>query len=201
MNTFHDSFQKIFKSLDIIPLDMSHAKYNFPQMIAIETANIASTADYIASKLSSEDMVFWGGAAAGAAIGTAVVPVVGTIIGGFIGAIVGAPSTENQAQIRRGCKDKLKPQLTNYYHSIAGKVISSVDKYIKQMRNCLSDEIDEYLKRYRSEVERRIAVENSRRSDINRQISDLKEDMTGIQNHKKQLDSVIVQLNNFGRKE
>lgn len=201
MKTFHNSFQKIYKSLDIIPLDMSHSKYNFPQMVAIETADIASTANYIASQLSSENTAFLGGAAAGAAIGTAVVPVVGTIIGGVIGAFIGAPSAESIAKTRQGCKDKLKPQLTNYYHGVAEKVISAVNKYIRQMRSCLSDEIDEYLTRYRSEVDRQIAVENSRRSAINTQISELKADMAGIQNHKKQLDSVIAQLNNFGRKE
>lgn len=199
MDTFHDSFQKIYKSLDIIPLDLSHEKYNFPQKIAIETANISSTADYIASQLSSNSMADMGGAAAGAVIGTAIAPGIGTLIGGFIG-FMAAPNRSG-SQIREGCKDKLEPQLTNYYNSIAEKVISAVDKYIKQMRNCLSDEIDEYLNRYRSEVDRQISVENNRRSDINRQINDLKADMTGIQNHKKQLDSVIVQLNNFGRKE
>lgn len=202
MKTFHDSFQKIYNSLDIIPLDMSHAKYNFPQKGAIETADIASTANYIASQLSRENTAFLGKTAAGAAIGTAIAPGIGTVVGGAIGFVLGCASVDkSQDQARQVCKDKLKPQLTNYYHGIAEKVVSAVDKYIRQMRSCLSDEIDEYLTRYRSEVDRQIAMENSRRFAINTQISDLQADMTGIQNHKKQLDSVIVQLNNFGRKE
>lgn len=140
-----------------------------------------------------------GGAAAGAAIGTAVAPGIGTVIGGFLGFML-APS-EDTSQVRKACKDKLNPQLANYYNSVSDKVTSAVDKYIKQMRTCLSDEIDKYLKRYRSEVDRQIAMENNRRWDINTQISELKADMAGIQNHKKQLDSVIAQLNNLGRKE
>lgn len=201
MKAFHGSFQQIYKSLDIIPLDLSHAKYNFPQKIAIETADIASTADYIAGQLNSENVAFWGKTAAGAAIGTAILSGIGTLVGGFIGLVAGAPSTASKVQICEGCKDKLKPQLTSYYNSISDKVISAVNRYIRKMRDCLSDEIDEYLNRYRSEVDRQIAMENNRRSAINQQINDLKTDMTNIQNHKKQLNSVMLQLNNFGRKE
>lgn len=199
MRSFHDSFQKIYQSLDIIPLDMSQSKYDFPEKAAIETADIAGAANYIAEKLKSENGKMLGGAAAGAAIGTAVAPGIGTVIGGFLGFML-APS-EDTSQVRKACKDKLNPQLANYYNSVSDKVTSVVDKYIKQMRTCLSDEIDKYLKRYRSEVDRQIAMENNRRWDINTQISELKADMAGIQNHKKQLDSVIAQLNNLGRKE
>lgn len=202
MKAFHSSFQQIYKSLDIIPLDMSHAKYNFPQKIAIETADIASTANFIAGALTMENVEFFGKTAAGAAIGTALFPGVGTIIGGAIGFVMGGNSvSKSEALARQGCKDKLKPQLTSYYNSISDKVISAVNQYIRKMRDCLSDEIDEYLKRYRSEVDRQIAMENNRRSAINQQINDLKTDMTNIKNHKKQLDSVMLQLNNFGRKE
>lgn len=198
MRLFQASFQKIYRSLDIIPLDMSQSKYDFPQKVEIETADIAGTADYIASQLSSNAASDLGGTAAGAAIGTALAPGIGTIIGGFIGFMM-APN-KSVSQIREGCKDKLKPQLTNYYNSVSDKVISAVNRYIRQMRICLSEEIDKYLKRYRSEVDRQIALENNRRSAINTQINELRIDMTGIQNHKTLLASVIAQLNNFGRK-
>lgn len=201
MKSFHISFQKIYESLNIIPLDMSQSKYDFPQKVEIKTADIASTANYIADELRNENTAFWGGAAAGAAIGTAMAPGIGTLIGGIIGAVVGSPNGEHTAKVRDECKGKLRPQLTNYYNSVSEKVTSAVDKYISQMRTCLSEEIDKYLKRYRSEVERQIAFENNRRSAINIQLNRLKTDMTGIQNHKKQLDSVIVQLNSLGRKE
>lgn len=199
MKLFQDSFRKIYRSLDIIPLDMSQSKYDFPQKVAIETADIAGAADYIASQLSSNNVANLGGTAAGAAIGTALAPGIGTIIGGFIGFMV-APN-KSVSEVREGCKDKLKPQLRNYYNSISEKVISAVDKYVRQMRVCLSDEIDKYLERYRSEVNRQITLENNRRSAINTQVSELKADMESIQNHKRQLESVIVQLNNLGRKE
>lgn len=202
MKIFHNSFQQIYKSLDIIPLDLSHTKYDFPQKTAIETADIESTANYIAGALTIENVEFLGKTAAGAAIGTVLFPGVGTIIGGAIGLVIGGNSVnKSEAVARHGCKDKLNPQLVSYYNSISEKVLSAIDQYIRTMRNCLSDGIDEYLKRYRSEVDRQIAVENNRRSAINKQIGDLKTDMTGIQNHKKQLDSVMLQLNNFGRKE
>lgn len=196
MASFYDSFQQLYRSLDIIPLDLSEAKYHFPKMDGIGDTDIASTADYIVSQL--DNMIKW-----------QTKFILGVMGGGFWG-IVGAPligpimiqrQIQARQKARQACRDKLKPQLTNYYNGVSEKVVSAVNQYIRKMRNCLSDEIDEYLKRYRSEVDRQIAIENSRRSDINRQLGDLKADMTSIQNHKKQLDSVVAQLNNFGRKE
>ncbi len=198
MEKFYSSFRQIYQSLDIIPLDISDAKYYFPQMDAVEDADIISTVDYIVNQLDFTKN-FWN---------SFITPATGfgeaffkTVAIPVIAPFMVQRDIKAHQNARQACKDKLKPQLTSYYNSISDKVISAVNQYIRKMRDCLSDEIDEYLKRYRSEVDRQIAVENNRRAAINQQIADLKTDMTNIKNHKKQLDSVMLQLNNFGRKE
>ncbi len=200
MGKFEKSFKKLYTSLNIIPLDMSQPQYNLPQKVEIETANISSAASFIVSKLSSENRAFFGGAAAGAAIGSMILPGVGTLVGGFLGLMAGAVAAPDSNKVRADCKDKLKPQLTSYYNNVCDKSIAAVDKYIGQIRLCLSKEIDEYLKRYRDEVDRQIAYENGQRDIITAKINDIQSDMSLIQNRKKQLDSVTKELSRLGRK-
>ncbi len=200
MNIFSQSFVKNYQTLRILSLDMSKSQYNLPQKINIETANIASAANYIAEKLASENNSYLGGVAAGAAIGTAILPGIGTAIGAFCGIFAGAAVAPDTDAVREECKNKLKPQLTNYYNGIADKMVSALDKYIDQIRTCLSNEIDEYLNRYRSEVDRQIAYEKTQQSDVKRKIVGLQADQDLMRIRKKQLVSVINQLNQLGRK-
>ena len=200
MNIFSQSFVRNYETLKILSLDMSKSQYNLPRKINIETANIASAANYIAEKLASENNSYLGGVAAGAAIGTAILPGIGTAIGAFCGIFAGAAVAPDTDAVREECKNKLKPQLTNYYNGIADKMVSALDKYIEQIRTCLSNEIDEYLNRYRSEVDRQIAYEKAQQSDVKKKIIGLQTDQELMRNRKKQLESVIRQLNQLGRK-
>lgn len=201
MEAYNNAFKKNYETLNIIPVDMTQSKYNLPGDIKIETADISSTANYIAEKLSSENKAFFGGAAAGAAVGTAIAPGVGTLIGGLVGFFAGGGLAPDTATVRKECKDKLRPQLTSYYGSVRNKITSALEQFIKQIRRCLDDEIDGYLTRYKREVERLIAEENSQKFAVQSEIQELNAERNQIRNRKNQLESVMLQLNHFGRKE
>ncbi len=201
MKIYNKAFKKNYETLNIIPVDMAQSKYHLPRDIEIETANISSAANYIAEKLSSENTALLGGAAAGAAIGTAIAPGIGTVIGGIVGLFAGGGLAPDTDTVRKECKDKLRPQLTSYYGGVCNKMISALEQYTKRIRQCLDDEIDGYLARYKREVERLIAEENSRKSVVQSKIRELDTDRNLIRNRKNQLESVMLQLNHFGRKE
>lgn len=201
MGIYNKAFKKNYETLKIMPLDMAQSKYSLPENIEIETANISSAANYIAEKLSSENRAFLGGAAAGAAVGTAIVPGIGTVIGGIVGFFAGGGLAPDANTVRKECKDKLRPQLTSYYGNVRNKMTSSLEQFIKQIRQCLNDEIDGYLDQYKREVERLIAVENSQKSVVQTEIKELDADRNLIRSRKNKLESVMLQLNHFGRKE
>lgn len=201
MGIYNKAFKKNYETLNIIPVDMAQSKYNLPGDIEIETANISSTANYIAEKLSSENKAIFGGVVAGAAIGTAIAPGIGTAIGFLVGCFAGEGLAPDTDTVRKECKDKLRPQLTSYYGSVCNKMTSALEQYTKQIRKCLDDEIDGYLPRYKREVERLIAEENSQKSVVQSKIRELDTDRNQIRNRKNQLESVMLHLNHFGRRE
>lgn len=201
MKIYNEAFKNNYETLDIMPVDMTQLKYHLPGDIKIETANISSAANYIAEKVSSENKAYLGGAAAGAAVGTAIVPGIGTVIGGIVGLIAGGGLAPDANTVRKECKDKLRPQLTSYYGSVCNKMTSAMEQYIKQIRQCLNDEIDGYLVSYKREVERLIAAQNSQSFAVQSKIKELDADRNQIHNQKNKLESVILQLDHFGRKE
>lgn len=201
MDIYNNAFIKNYEMLNIMPLDMKQSKYNLPEDIEIETANISSAANYIAEQLSSENKAFFGGAAAGAAIGTAIAPGFGTLIGGVVGFFAGGGFAPNTNTVRNECKGKLEKQLMSYYNSISNKMVLGLEQYTRQIQQCLDDEIDGYLDRYKREVERMIAEENSQKSVVQSKIQELDTDRDQIRNRKNQLESVMMQLDRFGRKE
>lgn len=113
MKIYNKAFKNNYEMLDIMPIDMAQSKYHLPEDIKIETANISSAANYIAEKVSSENMAFFGGVAAGAAVGTAIAPGIGTIISGIVGFVAGGGWAPDVNAVRNECKDKLRPQLTH----------------------------------------------------------------------------------------
>lgn len=201
MQLFNQSFVKNYQNLEILPIDFSNEDYQFPQKVEIATANLDSIANCIAEKLASENKAYLGGAATGAVLGTTILPGIGTIAGAFIGGIAGAFCAPNMDDVRKECKEKLKPQLINYYNSVSIQMMSAAAQYIDQLRLCLSNEMDAYLKRYRNEVRRQIAFINEQQSVIDLKVYDLKRDQEQMRNHKIRLESIMVQLNKFGRKE
>lgn len=201
LNTYKKEFSGAYESLKIVPVNIPQSSLKYPDSIQIETANLTSAADYIVEQLSKENSNFLGGAATGAAIGTAIAPGFGTIIGGFLGLMVGAARSPDTDTVRSECKSKLRPQLKAYYEKIAQDMTYATEKYSDCLRKCLEDEIDAYIYRYHEEVDRKIAEEEAIRTQINRQNVTLELDKHRLLNHKQQLESVMKQLNQLGRKE
>lgn len=201
MGAYNTAFSQVYDSLKIVPVNMRKSSLRYPDSPRVETANIASTAQYIAQELSKENKAFFGGMAAGAAIGTAMLPGVGTVVGGFLGLFAGSMAAPDKAKVRGECKTKLRPQLENYYGGIAQSVLHGVEGYARQLRDSLIHEMDDYIPRYRQEVERQLAQEEESRSQLKQQNAELEKDKQRMRNHKLALESVMKHLNQLGRKE
>lgn len=200
MQLFNESFQKLYKEMNLLPLDLSRSEYNLPGRITVETADIGTTASYIAEELSKENWVMGGGAAAGAVIGTALMPGIGTVLGGLIGLVAGGAVAPETDKVRDNCKSKLTTPLNSYYGSVSDKSTTAVERYISKMETCLTDEIDKYLKTYQDQVNKMLQKEQQQRSAIQEKISRIQTDLDQIQSRKRQLSSVSIQLDILGRK-
>ena len=201
LNTYKKEFSSAYESLKIIPVNIPQSSLKYPDSIQIETANLTSATDYIAEQLAKENSNFLGGAATGATIGTAIAPGLGTLVGVFLGLMVGAARSPDTNNVRIECKSKLRPQLKAYYENIAQDMMRAMEKYSKSLEECMEDEMDAYISRYHEEVDRIIASEEAVRKQINRQSATLDLDKHRLLNHKQQLESVMKQLNQLGRKE
>lgn len=201
MRHFNKAFQKLYKEMNLLPLDMSRSDYNLPGKISVETADLSTTAAYIAEELSKENWAMGGGAAAGAVIGTAIMPGVGTVVGGIIGLFAGGVVAPETGKVRDNCKSKLETPLKSYYNSVSDKSTTAVERYISKMETCLVDEIDKYLKTYQDKVNQMLQKEEQQRSAIQGKISRIQTDLDQIQSRKRQLSSVSIQLDMLGRKE
>ena len=201
LNTYKKEFSSAYESLKIIPVNIPQSSLKYPDSIQIETANLTSATDYIAEQLAKENSNFLGGAATGATIGTAIAPGLGTLVGVFLGLMVGAARSPDTNKVRIECKIKLRPQLKAYYENIAEDMMQAMEEYSESLEECLEDEMDAYISRYHEEVDRIIASEEAVRKQINRQSATLDLDKHRLLNHKQQLESVMKQLNQLGRKE
>lgn len=201
IGAFKKAFKANYETLNILPVDMSSSKYALPGDIPVDNVNISSSANYIAEQLAKENRTVLGGAAAGAAVGTAIAPGIGTVIGGIIGFVVGAGKGPDVSKVRGECKTKLSSRLDGYYSNICNKTVSSAEAYGNKIRTCLDGEMNRYLERYYTEVDRQIAGEKSRKAGVESKLAGLEADRRLIRNRKEQLESVIVQLNSLGKKE
>lgn len=202
MEEFEKSFKELYQTLNIIPLDMSKPEYKIPQKVQVEMSNLTSVVSPVSKKYGRKVLTILAFAFVGMFVlewffESALI----TILGGFIGGFIGKSLHPKDDVLRQGFMGKVRPEIVGYFNNVCHKSLSAVDKYTGQIRKCISDEIDEYLRRYQSEVDRQIEAENGQRAVMIDKINDLKNDMSLIQNRKIQLDSVTRQLHLLGRKE
>ncbi len=197
---FYQAFAEMYRMLDIYPLDMREEKQDLPAETG--SLDIRSATDYIVKIMKGEQTGFWGGMAAGAAWGTAFAPGIGTVIGAAAGMFGSALLNSRKSRldrVKQECRNKLKPQLECFYGGISGQMISTVGKYIGQMRVCLIDGMDRYCKRYRMEVDRLAEEEDRRQAAVRSKAERIKKDQERLAGYKKMLDSAMTQLNLMGR--
>lgn len=196
MADFEHAFRQLYKTMNILPVDMARPEYNLPATVRVETADLGKSAkDYVLQQIAKENVACGGGAVAGAALGSAIFPGVGTVIGGLVGFFVGAGKGVNVAKTREECKKKLAPRLEAYFDSVSDNVLSSAEAYIRRIRDFLSEKMDQYLRTYRMEVERQIRENTSQTAQIRARIAELEKDMSAIRNRKGLLQSAMEQLN------
>lgn len=194
VQTFRDSFQRMYQELRIISVDLSGFRYSYPAEIAVKSADVAATTDFVSRKLSAENKAFGGGAAAGAVIGTMIVPGVGTLLGGLFGGIFALFFTPDIQKVRKECAEKLKPVLKQYYQNVSEMLLSAMEESIQKSRNALYAEMIICTNRYRSEVEQMMTEHRKKEETVTNRNRSIKADQEQMNIHKKQLESVIAQI-------
>lgn len=186
---FKNAFEKEYRRLGLVP--MTH----IPVSKGI-TVNVANTVDvsiqsaitYVQDAVKSTNRRMGGGAAAGAAIGTAILPGVGTIIGGIIGLFGGAMASKSDDEIRRQAKAELTNPLNTYFEKIEYQNSNNIDKYIRQLKQNITNEIDRHYGHYCDFVKQMIKEDERKKISIERKIKDIKDDMVQITQIGKKLN-------------
>ena len=199
IGAFSLSFMSMYEELDILPVDLTRSDYALPDPVRLDPADLSEAEGFISEKLLLENMTFLGSAAAGAAIGS-IIPGVGTIVGGIAGFIAGAFLSPDTDTVRAQCQDKLKPQLSRYFASVISRMISACERFASDIRRCLDSEFSSYEARYRTEVEDMIAQQQKLQDRISARIHELDRDRMEIMQHRKLLDSTVLQLDRIGRR-
>ncbi len=161
MKSYQSNFEKQFKKLGIIKIDFGNITLSKPHIAYVSLSNLKSSLDYMANEVSKENWLMGGGGVAGAAIGTAILPGVGTVVGGLIGMFVGAMGTTTPEEMKKNACDKLSGQLDSAFRSVEADVMSTYNTNVSNYKNAIVREIEQYLKKYKSTVDRKIAEHNS----------------------------------------
>lgn len=196
MGIFEENFEKLFRDLDILSKDLVPQSYVPPEKPVMTTADVTMASDYVLEQVKKENRVMGGGAAAGAVIGTAIAPGVGTVVGGLIGMFSGSffGLSSKLDKVKTETKEKLSIPLKNYFERVIQMVMDSIDGYTREIRGAIPQELSKYLTAYQSEIERRIAKEEEKKTAIEKQLDEIRKDMKDIENRKFRLDSISSQF-------
>lgn len=195
MKSFQKNFENQFDKLGIIKIDFKKIKLTQPHTVSVSLGNLKSSLDYMSNEVSKENWLMGGGGVAGAAIGTAILPGVGTVVGGLIGLFVGAMGTTTPEELKKNACDKLSGQLDSAFRSMETDIISTYNTNISTYKNAIIKEIEMYLKKYKSTVDRKIAEHNSLIESNKRHSEQISIDLKLILLRQKQLKSLSDSLN------
>ncbi len=195
MKSFQKNFENQFDKLGIIKIDFKKIKLTQPHTVSVSLGNLKSSLDYMSNEVSKENWLMGGGGVAGAAIGTAILPGVGTVVGGLIGLFVGAMGTTTPEELKKNACDKLLGQLDSAFRSMETDIISTYNTNVSTYKNAIIKEIEMYLKKYKSTVDRKIAEHNSLIESNKRHSEQISIDLKLILLRQKQLKSLSDSLN------
>ena len=161
MTTYQRNFERQFKRLGIIKIDIGSIAITKPHVVSVSLSSLKSSLEYMSNEVTKDNWFIGGGGVAGAAIGTAILPGIGTVVGGFIGMVVGAMGTTSSEEIKKNACDKLSGQLDSVFLSVETDIISTYNINVSAYKKAIIKEIEQYLKEYKSTVDRKVVEYNS----------------------------------------
>lgn len=161
MKSYQENFENQFNKLGIIKIDFGSIMLTQPHVVSVSLNNLKNSLDYMSNEVSKENWLMGGGGVAGAAIGSVILPGVGTVVGGLIGMLVGAMGTTTSEELKKNACDKLSGQLDSAFRSVETDIISTYNTNVSTYKDAIIREIEQYLKKYKSTVDRKIAEHNS----------------------------------------
>ena len=196
MESYQIHFENQFNKLGIIKIDFGSIRLTHPHIASVSLKNLKDSLDYMSTEETKENWLMGGGLAAGAAIGTAFLPGIGTIVGGFIGLCLGAGGTTDSKELKKNACNKLSGQLDSVFCSVETDIISTYNTNVSAYEKAIIKEIEKYLKKYKTIVDREITKYDSLIKNNERHSMQISRDLKLILQRQSQLKSLSNSLNN-----
>lgn len=196
MESYQRHFENQFNKLGIIKIDFGSVRLTHPHIASVSLKNLKDSLDYMSTEETKENWLMGGGLAAGAAIGTAFLPGIGTIVGGFIGLCLGAGGTTDSEELKKNACNKLSGQLDSVFCSVETDIISTYNTNVSAYEKAIIKEIEKYLKKYKTIVDREITKYDSLIKNNERHSMQISRDLKLILQRQSQLKSLSNSLNN-----
>jgi len=195
MAAYHRSFERQFNRLGILQVNMGSITLDKPKIHAVSLSNLKASLDYMSNEVSKENWAMGSGGVAGAAIGTAICPGIGTVVGGLLGVFASAMITPSAEDMKKNACDKLTGPLDSVFQTVERDIIATFNDNIITYKSAIKREIDRYLEKYKTTVDRRIAEHNSLIEKNQREASKISVDLKLITLRRAQLKSISETLN------
>lgn len=192
---YQRNFEGQFKKLGILSVNIgSISTIDKPKEQLVSLNDLKDSLDYMSNEVSKENWSIGGGGVAGAALGTAIMPGIGTVIGGFLGMMVGAINGPSADVVKKNACEKLSGSIESLFRTVERDIISTFNENVISYKSAIGKEIDRYLERYKSTIDRRIDEHNSLMEKNQRQISKVIADLKLITLRRNQLKSISEKI-------
>lgn len=195
MESYKINFEEQFNGLKIIRIDMRNIKPKKPRIKTASLSNFKNSLDYLATESSKENWCIGGGAATGAIAGAAFGGPIGAAIGGLIGAFVGAFGTTSTEELKKKACEKLSGQLDSAFLLVESDIISTFNNNVSIYKEAITREINQYLEKYKSAVDRKVAEHNSLIESNKKYSEQIMADLELILLRQRQLQSISDSFN------
>ena len=117
--------------------------------------------------------------------------VIGAVGGHILGGKLGGPNIE---QLKASVLDRVDGPLRQKFNEVAQQLCNTVENCINNYCDSIDAEIDRYLNTYQATVDEKIQEQKTRKASIEAKLSEIKDDMTDIDDRKTLLYRVNQQL-------